>query len=162
MKTRKIIGWFVVGLGGLLLMLSLMSEYNINLGPLNYLYELMGYFSIGNIVKITIDIFLFFLKITFFYFWYLCLIIFGFIIIFRGDKNKADFDEDNNNIGSRRLALSTRNKMVSGVCGGISHFLNLDTGLVRFIFIILLICFGGMPVFLYLLLAIMLPETSNY
>lgn len=52
------------------------------------------------------------------------------------------------------------NKMLAGVCTGISEYFNMDVSLVRIIFVLLGL-FTGVGVILYIILAIILPEKED-
>ena len=62
---------------------------------------------------------------------------------------------------SKRLTKSRDNRMVSGVLGGISEYLNVDPSLVRIIFVVLSIFSSGFTIILYIALAIILPEPDK-
>ena len=56
----------------------------------------------------------------------------------------------------KRLYRSRTNKIIAGVCGGLSDYLSVDATIVRIAFVLL--CFmSGFGVFLYLLLWIIVP-----
>ncbi|MTI86530.1 MAG: PspC domain-containing protein [Balneolaceae bacterium] len=57
-----------------------------------------------------------------------------------------------------KLRKSRKDKMLAGVCGGIAEYLGWDSTLVRVLFVILLISGYGMPVLLYFILAIVMPD----
>lgn len=42
----------------------------------------------------------------------------------------------------RKLYLSSRNKKICGVCGGIGEYLNIDPTIIRLLWIVLLFVFG--------------------
>jgi phage shock protein C len=48
-----------------------------------------------------------------------------------------------------------------GVCAGLAKYFNLDVTLIRVIFVVLAFASGGIIVFLYLVLAIVLPEQGR-
>lgn len=56
-----------------------------------------------------------------------------------------------------RLAKS-KNRSLFGVCGGIANYLELDVSLVRILFVVGAICTGSIVFWLYLLLALVLPN----
>ena len=58
---------------------------------------------------------------------------------------------------NKRLYKSNENKMVDGVCGGIAKFTNIDPTLLR-IATLLLIFFGGLSLWIYIILWIFLPK----
>ncbi|MDO4774260.1 MAG: PspC domain-containing protein [Aerococcaceae bacterium] len=67
----------------------------------------------------------------------------------------------------KRLTKSTSDRRVSGVCGGIANYLNIDSTFVRLVFLLLLFTSIGIPV--YIVLSIIMPydyeerrQQSNY
>lgn len=58
---------------------------------------------------------------------------------------------------SKRLYRSRYDKKISGLCGGIAEFLGVDSTLVR-IGVVLLTFFTGVPILLYILLALLVPK----
>ena len=62
---------------------------------------------------------------------------------------------------SKRLYKSNREKLVSGVCGGIAEYFNIDPTLVRIAWI--LFCAAGGSGFLaYVIAAIIIPNNPEY
>ena len=59
--------------------------------------------------------------------------------------------------GKKKLYRSRQNRTLAGVCGGISAYFDLDTSLVRLL-TLLLILFGGVSIWIYIILWIVLPE----
>ena len=57
---------------------------------------------------------------------------------------------------SRKLYRSRSDKMLAGVCHGLAQYLNLDTTVVRLLFV-LLFFLGGHGLLIYLILWILLP-----
>ena len=57
----------------------------------------------------------------------------------------------------KRLTRSEKNKILAGVCGGISEYLGLDANLIRLIFLLLMFIQPSF-IILYLLLAFLLPQ----
>lgn len=64
------------------------------------------------------------------------------------------------NDGPKRLARSTKCRMVAGVAGGIAEYLHVDPNLVRLGFAVLTV-FGGLGILLYLAAWVILPEESE-
>lgn len=61
----------------------------------------------------------------------------------------------------KRLARSSTDVVIGGVCGGIAKFVNIDPTLVR-IATLLLVIFGGLSLWIYIILWIFLPlETKK-
>lgn len=58
----------------------------------------------------------------------------------------------------RRLYKSTKNVMISGVCGGIAEYLNLDPSLIRILWVVLSCASVGLGIFAYIACAIILPK----
>lgn len=54
------------------------------------------------------------------------------------------------------LHRSSTDRVLAGVCGGIAETFNLDSSTVRLI-AVLLILFGGMSIWVYIIAAILLP-----
>lgn len=59
-----------------------------------------------------------------------------------------------------RLVRSETDKMIGGVCGGIAAYLNVDSVLVRFAFIMLLFA-SGIALPLYFILLILMPSEAT-
>lgn len=64
--------------------------------------------------------------------------------------------ETNNN---RRL-LRTPDGIIAGVCGGLAQFFGLDVSLVR-IATLILILFGGLSLWVYLILWLIIPKAPK-
>jgi phage shock protein C len=61
-------------------------------------------------------------------------------------------------VPARRLARSTHDKMVLGVCGGIAHTYGWDPTLVRIITLVLLLPLHLILIAAYLILALVMPK----
>lgn len=59
-----------------------------------------------------------------------------------------------------KLRRSKRNKVIFGVCSGISDYLRIDVTLIRIITI--LVTFMGPGIFLYIVAALIMPEEKDY
>jgi phage shock protein PspC (stress-responsive transcriptional regulator) len=57
-----------------------------------------------------------------------------------------------------KLIKSQKDKMIFGVCGGVSEYCGIDSSLIRIIFVLGSIITGSFLLFLYLLLAFILPK----
>jgi phage shock protein C len=60
---------------------------------------------------------------------------------------------------TERLRRSTRERMFFGVCGGLAEYFRVDPTIVRLIFVVVGLM-GGIGVFVYLVLAILMPEAA--
>ena len=58
----------------------------------------------------------------------------------------------------KKLRRSKIDRMLSGVCGGVANYLNLDSTVVRIIFAILTVAGIGSPILIYLVLIFVMPE----
>ena len=53
-----------------------------------------------------------------------------------------------------------KDAMLFGVCGGLAEYFRVDPTIVRVV-LVLLVCFKGLSLWLYLLAAILLPKKST-
>jgi phage shock protein C len=60
----------------------------------------------------------------------------------------------------KRLYRSNKERMIAGVCGGLAQYFNVDTAIVRLIFI-LGIFLGGFSIIAYIILAIVVPAENS-
>ena len=59
---------------------------------------------------------------------------------------------------NRVLRKSFSNRKISGVCGGLAEYINMDATIVRAIFLIAAILGLGSPALIYLVLWIVMPD----
>ena len=57
----------------------------------------------------------------------------------------------------RKLYRTRKDRMISGVCGGLGDFFGIDSTLIRVIFALLAI-FGGSGIVIYLVMWLIVPE----
>lgn len=60
----------------------------------------------------------------------------------------------------KRLYKVEHNKMLSGVCGGVAEYFNVDPTLIRLLWA-LIVLFGGTGLILYIIAAIIIPNKSD-
>lgn len=60
----------------------------------------------------------------------------------------------------KRLCLSTTDKKIAGVCGGVAKYFGLDPTLIRLAYAILVI-FGGTGILLYIICALVIPREDQ-
>ena len=60
-------------------------------------------------------------------------------------------------MNNKKLYLSEKDKKVGGVCGGIAEYLEVDSTIIRLIFVFA-ICFWGMGILAYLLAWLIIPK----
>jgi phage shock protein C len=64
------------------------------------------------------------------------------------------------NTNTKRLARSTTDRTIAGVCAGIAHYFGIDPVLVRVLFVISALA-GGPGLILYIVLWIVMPEDTD-
>ena len=57
---------------------------------------------------------------------------------------------------AKKLCHSSTNRMISGVCGGVGEYINLDPTIVRLLWALLVVCYGT-GVLAYIIAAIVMP-----
>lgn len=62
---------------------------------------------------------------------------------------------------NKKLCRASLDKKIFGVCGGIAHYFGLDSTLVRLI-TVLLVFFAGLSLWVYIIAALIMPETPEY
>lgn len=73
----------------------------------------------------------------------------------RGDRQAAA--EEPAAEQPRKLYRSRRNRSIAGICGGLGEFFDADPTLIRLV-TLFLILFGGLSIWVYLILWIVIPE----
>lgn len=63
---------------------------------------------------------------------------------------------------SKKLYRSNRDVMLAGVLGGLAEYFNVDSTWVRLAFVGILLFTAGMPIFLYIAAAIIIPKSDVY
>lgn len=61
----------------------------------------------------------------------------------------------------KKLYKSETDRKICGVCGGIAEYFNIDSTLVRLIWVILAVCFGS-GLLAYIISAIIMPSYPVY
>ena len=60
----------------------------------------------------------------------------------------------------KKILRSIDDYMVAGVCGGLADYFNIDSSLIRIIFILLILCGGG-GVLIYFILWLVIPKEDG-
>jgi phage shock protein C len=60
----------------------------------------------------------------------------------------------------RKLYRSRNQRMLGGVCGGLAEYFNLDTTLIRVLFLVLAV-FGGTGLVIYVVMWLIVPDVSK-
>ncbi|HYY55088.1 MAG TPA: PspC domain-containing protein [Candidatus Dormibacteraeota bacterium] len=58
---------------------------------------------------------------------------------------------------SERLERSSRDRVLAGLCGGIAEYYVIAPGFVRALFVVATIMTGGMFLFVYIFVALLIP-----
>ena len=74
-----------------------------------------------------------------------------------GESDEAERSGPGKCNPSRRVYRSRTERSIAGVCGGLAEYLGADAGMVRLV-TLLLILFGGLSIWIYVILWIVLPE----
>jgi phage shock protein C len=61
------------------------------------------------------------------------------------------------NVENRKLFRSRKDRMIGGVAGGLGEFLNIDTTVVRLLFVFFALA-GGPGLLVYLVMLLVVPE----
>lgn len=67
----------------------------------------------------------------------------------------------NSEINMDKLYRSKDDRMIAGVCGGIGKNTDIDSNLIRILFIVLAFCSLGVMILIYLCSWILLPEEGD-
>lgn len=60
----------------------------------------------------------------------------------------------------KKLTRSTSDRMIAGVCAGLGNYFDIDSVIVRILFVVLALA-GGPGILLYLILWIVMPEEAG-
>lgn len=58
----------------------------------------------------------------------------------------------------KRLYKNSDNKLICGVCQGLSEYLNVDVTVVRLIWVIITCCSAGLGLIAYIIAAVIMPD----
>jgi phage shock protein PspC (stress-responsive transcriptional regulator) len=61
----------------------------------------------------------------------------------------------------KRMTKSQSNRMLTGTIGGIAEYFGIDPTIARVIFVFISVILVGAPVFLYILLALIIPRAHS-
>lgn len=60
----------------------------------------------------------------------------------------------------KRLYLSDHDKKLCGVCGGVAEYLNIDSTIVRLLWVVAALAYGG-GLLAYVIAALIIPRNPN-
>ena len=81
--------------------------------------------------------------------------------MFGGQKRGFSHQSSSSPHEPKRLNRSGNNKVIGGVCGGLGEYFNLDPNVIRLIAALLLF-FGGLSLWVYIVMWIVLPQSPYY
>lgn len=61
----------------------------------------------------------------------------------------------------KRLHKSEKDKMISGVCGGIAEYFDVDSTLIRVAWVLLTLCSCGIGIIGYIITAVIMPSAAK-
>lgn len=61
----------------------------------------------------------------------------------------------------KKLTLSTQNKKIAGVCGGIGEYLNIDATIIRILWILGTLLSFGTGLLAYVICWMLIPNSDN-
>jgi phage shock protein PspC (stress-responsive transcriptional regulator) len=88
--------------------------------------------------------------------WAVLLIIIGAVMLF--NKSKTDKAEGAESGSEKKLYRSRSQKMVGGVCGGLSDYFDIDVSVIRVLWVIGTLLSIGLGVLAYIVMLIIFPE----
>jgi len=134
-NTTLLIGLILVVVGGILLLRQIGNFY---------------YFHLFDISFSTI--------------WGILLIGIGIVLLFQtGKKSETEpiAESEIKDENRKRLCRSKGDRMISGVCGGMGEYFNIDPSFVRIAWVLATLFSVGVGVLIYILLIFILPEESG-
>lgn len=149
-NSRQIWGIILITLGIILLLT------NIGLFPLFDWFEWWDIFSWGTMVSIII-------------------IVIGVLLVINYfntkdvvTEPKAEHEvmqeaaQPTQRPAAKVLRRSIQDKKLAGVCGGLAEYLEIDSTIIRLIFILITLGSFGLGLFLYIILALVMPQSKRY
>jgi phage shock protein PspC (stress-responsive transcriptional regulator) len=85
--------------------------------------------------------------------WAIILIIIGALLLFNRDKEK-----EGGEISSKKLYRSKTQKMISGVCGGLAEYFEIDVSIIRVLWVLGTIISAGIGIVAYIIMYFVFPE----
>ena len=75
--------------------------------------------------------------------------------------NDKSISEGEVKVERKRLHRSVRDKRISGVCGGLAEYFDMDSTIVRLLYVLLAFASFGLALLLYVVCAFVIPKESN-
>jgi phage shock protein PspC (stress-responsive transcriptional regulator) len=126
---------------------KLLIGWGFILGGIYFLLDYLGFSLVPNLTELLEN------RITPF-----ILISAGILFITR----KNIFNEEIMNTNEpKKLTLSSDNKMIFGICGGIGEYLNVDPTIIRILWVIFLFASFGIALIIYIILKFVIPPKET-
>lgn len=161
MRKRQVFGWGILIFGIIVLLFSLLHNYHVYLGPLQFIYEIFDWFSFSAFMDLLWESFESVFDFIGEYFWPLFLIIIGIVLIFGAKRQKkyeeglySDFQEDNPT--KRPLCRNLDDMKFAGVCSGFAMAMHVDPTIIRIVVLFLGFSIGFPLLLFYIILALLL------
>jgi phage shock protein C len=88
--------------------------------------------------------------------WAILIIIIGVVLLF--NKTKTDKGEGEEKDSDKKLYRSRSQKMLGGVCGGLSEYFDIDVSIIRVLWILGTLLSIGLGILVYIVMLIIFPE----
>jgi len=88
--------------------------------------------------------------------WAVLFIVIGAVLLF--NKTRSDKAEGEEKYSDKKLYRSRQQKMVGGVCGGLSEYFEIDVSIVRVLWVIGTLLSIGLGILAYIVMLIIFPE----
>lgn len=76
---------------------------------------------------------------------------------FASENNQNTKTNRDNTMNTKKLRRSRTNRSIAGICGGLANYFGVDATVLRII-MLCLILFGGMSLWVYIILWLLIPE----
>lgn len=165
MRKKRIFGWTIIGIGVLGLIISILHEYNINIGPFEAIYHVLDWFTLSAFMDLIWLSFSFVFNFISRHFWMLIMICLGVALVF-GAKRQEQYDHDlqfDYNTQERHdrlhhtLCRNLDDMKLAGVCSGLARKFEIDPTIIRIFVLFMALSSFGTVFLVYLLLAFLLP-----
>ena len=170
MRKRQMIGWIIILLSVLILLFSILRDHHVYLGVFNGIYQFIDWFSFETFFDLVFESFESVFEFIDDYFWSLLFIILGIVLVFGARKQKKDeenfyfssessyYDRDREEKTERKkLRRNLDDMKLAGICSGLAHLLEVDPTIVRIMVLFIGLTTSGTVIFVYIILAFLLP-----
>lgn len=166
MRKRQIFGWFVLLFGIVVLLFSVLYDHHVYLGPLQFIYRITEWFSLGAFFELVVESFESIFDFIGDYFWCLFLIAIGIALVAGARRQRqyeeyqqySEYSSETSKPHSNRIFCRNLDDMkFAGICSGLAYLFNIDPTIVRIVVLFLGLTSGGTLLLVYIILALILP-----